>query len=589
MNQTNRGEFSGDMWASWNLDLTSNIGKIRVSPHTESLASTAGLATLVKPVAFVRNLSGSGAVDTYFSVCNQRIISTPVASISWVADDITNSPTTALDSLYSDAVSFNGSLIVSLKTDVAKLTSGTWTAAWWTGTIGGATLTTGIAHPLCVSFNNLLLIGNGSNVASVDITGTFDDTAIILPNEYEVIWMRSSNSAVWIGARHKFGGRAKVFMWDGYSENYNGDYEVGSSITFAGVIKDGVCHTVNGNGKLMAFNGGGFTEVARFPIADDKVNTFDDNLTTYPININKNGIEVIDNNIHILINATVESTGGTSFLLSNMLSGVWEYTPETGLHHKYSIGKNESNVLEFGSPLLVMAGALFPTGDKRKFLAGVQMYVADGSSTSTELGNIVGINQDAKKKFGYIITPQIHTQNVEEIWNKIYLLYSKLKQTGDFISVKYRQSVNNIPTPNQISSTGSLYGTWTSTTTFTTTLSYFSGVSIGDEIEIMSGEGAGLSATITDISFATPTYTVTIDYTLTGASGTFNFKTSNWVLIDSITDLITTNKEFSVEKNSNWIQFKICLYGLGSLTYSLADSPELEKLIIKSSPQLKAN
>ena len=591
--QINKGDIFGDIWASWNLDLESNVGKIRVSPKLVPLGSSTSLATMVKPIAFVRNLSDTLAVDSYFAVCNQRIIKTPLATITWVADTNTSgtSPTTTLSSLYSDGVDFNGSLIVSTLTDLAKLTSGTWDSSWWDTTLAQDALTTGIPHPLCVGFTKELLIGNGNNVCSITLntsTGlvspTVNSTRLILSSEYEVNWIRSSNSAYWIGCRHKFGGEGKVFMWDGGSDYVNGDYKIGHSITFAGVIKDEICYTVNGNGILLAFSGGGFTEVARFPIANNKSDVLDDALTTYPINIHRNGMSVVENSIHILLNATIESTASTSTLLENMLSGIWVYTSDNGLYHKYGISKGESNVLEFGSPLIVQAGAIFPTGDKRKFLVGAQLYVAD---SGTELGEIIGVNYDNSKKMGYLITPKIYTNDIEEMWKKVYLLYSNLKQTGDFIQLKYRTSVENIPSAYQINQTGSLVGTWTTTTTFTTTLSYFSGVSVGDEIEILSGEGAGLSANITDISETGGTYTVTIDYTLTGASGNFMFRTSNWIKIDSITDLVTKNKEFGVGTNANWIQFKIIMYGLGSQTLETSNSPELEKLISISDTHLK--
>jgi hypothetical protein len=586
--QINMGELFGDFWASWNLDLSSNAGKIRVSPTVLPLATSTSLATMVKPVAFVRNLSNTLGVDTYFAVCNQAIVKTPVANIAWVVDtgNTGTSPTTTLSSLYSDGVSFNGSLIVSKLTDVDKLTSGTWTTSWWVGTIGGSALTTGIAHPLCVSFNNLLLIGNGSNIASVDISNNFNNTRIILPTEYEIIWIKSSSSAVWIGARNKFGGEGKVFYWDGYSENFNGDYKIGSAITYSGVIKDGVCYTINGNGILLRFNGGGFTEVARLPIANDKFNVFDEQLTTYPINITRNGMAVIDNNIHILINASIRSDASVSYLIENMLSGIWEYSLETGLHHKYSMSNTSTDYIDFGSPHIIYAGALLATNDRRKFLAGSQVYNADMSGTETSL--ISSINYDLKKKLGYFITPQIQTQEVEEMWQKVWILYSRLKQSGDFIQLKYRTSVLNIPVAYQISAATQPTATWTSTTTFTTTDTWFSGVSIGDELQVLSGEGAGLSANITDISEVTGTYTVTIDYNLTGASGTFSYKITNWKKIDTATDLVSQNKEFGVGKNSNWIQFKIVMYGIGSVCSCQSNSPEVERLLIKSEPQLKA-
>lgn len=581
--QVNIGEGYGDLISSWNLDLTSNPGKTRVSPRLLVNTSSDNTSTMVYPVAFVRNTSNTMAIDTYFAVCQQAIFTNSNSNLigggTFTTDPLASSPTTALSNLYSDAVTFDGDLVVSLKTTAARLTAGVWSASWYTTLSGSPTLTNGVAHPLCVGFNNLLLIGNGNYIATVTTGGTVSTTRIILPTEYEVIWIRSSNTTYWIGTRHKFGGIGKVFGWDGKSENFTQDYKVGSDIVFAGVIKDEIPYIVNGNGQLLGFNGGGFSEIARFPIADDKINQLDEGLTTYPINVNRNGMALINNNIHIFLNAGINTTKYT--FIENMLSGIWEYTPETGLYHKYGISKNnDSNINDFGSPKLIQAGALMALNSIQKLLAGAQLYKADGSTTTTEIGVINYVGGDAKAKMAYYVTPKIYTQEADEMWQKVFLIYEKLKNTGDFITMKYRTSKNFRSSFDQAA-------TWASTTTFTTTATEFSGVSVGDEVEILSGEGSGLSANITAIS-GSGTYTVTIDTTVTGASGTFQFRINNWTKISSITDLVMTYQDFSVGIPSNWIQYKVIMYGTGSATAENANSPEIEKLISLSTPQVKA-
>ena len=576
--QVNLGDTLGDIWASYNIDLTGSLGKIRTSRKLSTNYNVSGSSAV--PVAFVRNLSGSASADTYFGVCNGKIISTPASNLNgWADDGISGSPTTAVSGVYSDAESFNNNLVVSLKTDVAQLASGVWDDNWWTGTIGGSALTDSKPHPLKRIFNNLLLIGNGHLVASVDISNNYNNTKLTFPLEYEIQWIESSNSMAWIGCRHRWGGRAKVFSWNGSDESFTNDYEIGTDNVLSAVIYNENPYVVDGTGRLLNFNGGGFEEVARFPIANEKTNRFQDGAGTIPMNINRNGMAVIDNKINILVSAGIN--GNNHELLENMVSGIWEYTSETGLYHKYSITKgNETTIYDYGSPSIVQAGALFDANDStnatKTFLAGAslnQSGSSDGRTVICYLGRATN-----RTKMAYVITPKLYGSQIEEMWKKIAITYSKLATTGDFITVKYRTSVDYTDTFDQL-------GTWTSTTTFTTTATEFSGVAEGDEIEILAGEGSGLSASITDI---TGTYTVTIDTAVTGASGTFKFRTANWTKLDSITDLVTRYKEVSVGENANWVQFKVILYGVGGATDVTENSPEIEKLFIISEPQIKA-
>lgn len=589
--QINQGEQSGNLFASWNLDLKSNPPKMRVSPTLAVDTSSTDDATLVAPIAFVRNMANSGSVDTYFTVCDQAVFKLKVSDLGstpFVKD--ASGPTTELSRLYSDAVNFNGSLIVSLKTDLAKLTAGTWTSSWWISGLAQSPFAANTPHPLCVGFTKELLIGNGNLVASVDITNTVNSARLTLDTAYEVMWIRSGSFAYWIGARHKYGGEAKVFKWDGASQYVVAEYGVASDITFAGVIKDEIPYTVNGRGQLLEFNGGGFQEIARFPITDNKNSVFKDGLTTYPININRNGMDLIDNNIHILLNAAIDDGNGTAFtpLLENMLSGVWQYTRENGLHHRYSISKVDRPDVDYGSPILVQAGALFSLNNTSKFFAGAELYVADGSTTSTKISVINTAPFDFFGKMGYFITPQFHVQDVEEIWQKAFLTFSKLINSGDFIKLSYRTSVNIIPTSKQLRDVAGLVGTWTASPSFTTNLSYFSTVVAGDEVEILSGEGSGLSSHIGTITNLAGTYTVTIENPVAGASGTINFRVAKWTKIDTVTDLVRAYKEFSVGNNSDWIQFKVVMYGTGNANSDSANSPEIEKLILLTKPQILA-
>lgn len=576
--EVNYGEKFGDFWGCFNIDLTSNIGNIRISPRLRKTTSSDDNALMVNPIAFVRNLADTITLDQtekYFAVCNQKIFKHEVTNLhssAFVADALSNSPTTTLSKLYSDACNFNDNLIVTTLTTAMRLISNSWL------TIDGITMTTGIPHPVCAGFTKELLIGNNYKVISVQSDfHTIDTERLILSQEFEVNWIRSSNSAYWIGCRHKYGGEGTVFMWDGYSEYVTGDYGVGAETTLSCVIKDEIPYVVNSKGILMAFNGGGFVEIDRFPIANDKIYRLNDAIVgtySHSMNIHRNGMAIIDGNIHILLSGKVQKNASPTdyTYLENQPSGIWEYTKDTGLYHKYSICYTDSSGggYEYGILNLTQAGALIPINKTwGGFLAGAQIYTTAGA---TEKGVInVSSPGDSMKKMGYFITPKLYGNQIEEMWQKIYVLYKTLSASDDFICVKYRTSVDYVANPDDS-------GTWVTTSSFTTA---DTGVASTDEIEIVEGKGAGLSSSITNLT-SSSTVMIFLDKTITGATGTFTYRYANWKKLDTITsETVTQNKEIALGVNSNWIQFKILMYSSAG-----GNSPEIEKLFINSKSQI---
>ena len=603
--QTNKGELSGNIWASWNLDLTSSPGKIRVSPQTTivSESSEASKSTLVYPTAIVRTSADTN--DRYWVLCNKAVYRM-TGTDDFILDSNTGSPTTVLDYRYSDMIDWQGVLYVSGSTDIASFSVTTWTGNWWSDTIGGAALTGSTPHPICIGFNNLMLIGNGNYVATVDTSDSYNATRLTFPTEYEVTWIISSNSEYYIGCRNKKGRQGKVFVWDGYSENFNADYKMGSPNVFAGIIKDEICYIVNGNGQLMAFNGGGFTEVARFPITGNPIRQWQDAVSDLygtinpPINLHKNGIALINNNIHIFINASLGEDSLHRSFLQNMLSGIWEYTPETGLYHKYSITKDTgSGITDYGSPVIIQTGALLPVTTESlgvvaitgKFYAGCQIYTQDGSSVGTTIGEVIKLSITSESgssptaKIGYFITPKIQASEVEENWQKLWVLIDRFRSQTDKLHIKYRTDRKLFGTSDSTSSENvGVTGNWATNSENILELSGgYTYLSVGDEVEILSGEGSGLSANITALSGSH----ITIDESVSGASGYVSCRFSNWKDVGTyiagtsgtMTTLGLRNIELPINENSNWIQFKTVMFFTGQ--------NEVEKLIIKSEPQLK--
>jgi hypothetical protein len=523
------------------------------------------------PIAFAKG-AFDGASNQWYSIWGALFFR--LIGSTWTLLDIANPPTA--NAYRSDMCKWEAqtgdTLIVTLATSVSKLVNGTWTANY-----ASVTLTNfpGGNHPVCSAFNGLILIGNIYKVVSIDTAGTPNDTCMILPSNYWVEWIKSSSTGVWVGAKNISGGEAMVFYWNGSDSNYTQGYPIPSSYVFAGIIgRDNVPYCINAYGQLLRFNGSAFVEVARLPMANSKRYSLTGLAGTDGFQpIHRNGMcNGEGNEILILVNAGLNGT--MTKLLENQLSGVWSYTEENGLVHKHAISKNNgSNAYDYGSPALFAVGALQTLSKSDgSFYAGASLYPnVYGTGDKKSVLSSLDTTDTTKNKMGYLITPKFYSSEIDEIWQNITNVFKPFLASGDSIITKYRF----IKKYDDIASQAVVTGTWVSATTFT--VASAGDLIVGDEIEILSGRGSGISATITDITGTT----ITIDTSFPGYSSTFTFRSEAWIKINSFTDLSTQFKEIAIGKKSTQIQFKIILFGKG-------DSPELEKILISSQSQNKA-
>lgn len=185
------------------------------------------------------------------------------------------------------------------------------------------------------------------------------------------------------------------------------------------------------------------------------------------------------------------------------------------------------------------------------------IYNRDTSSNDT-LGTI-SYGVEAR---GYCITPKISSSEVTSVFNKISLKWSPFVSELDKIIIKYRVEDDRLETVTL----SDWDITWTSTTTFTSTETGWSGAEVGDEVEFLTGAGGGMLAHITTISLNTGTYTVTIDETFaeytSGDTGRAIFR--NWIKWQTITSSNTLG--YLAEQlgaTGKFLQLKIELRGVG--------------------------
>ena len=579
--QPNKGDVFGNLFATWNLDFDINPGKVRVSNKVVTLTTSSDDADLTHPTAFVR--TAADGTDRWWALCGSVLFKNTLGALpigsAFVQDAVANTPT-SMDVTSSDMVEFNGALVVSRSSNIARLST-TWDANWWSVTLGGPGLTSSIPHPLHTSIkSNLLCIGDGNLMHTVDKNGNVRGSRVILPSEFQIIWIRSNYDGTWIGARNTLMREAKVFFWDEYSENYNKGYELKHFYTFAGVIKDGVCYTVNGAGQLLKFTGIGFEEVAVFPVFNQINKRWDDSFTIIK-SIHQNGMAVIEGKIHINVNSEINATS-TGFM-ENFPSGIWTYDEKQGLRHKYGISQHISTEVDYGAFRIGtggFAGAIVPTmASNGLFFVGSKIALA----TTPNFYAISYLSEgQSLNNRGHFVSSIMESGAFEDIFKDILLTFKRFTNSGDRIVIKYRNiKNNNYPII--------LIGTWTNTTTFTATaadLGSLANIVVGDEIMIIQGKGSGATAHVSSVTENAGTYTIVLDEAITGVSGAMYCVVSNFKKAATISTQSIERESFDLDVVGTFLQIKVELRTVPGGTANKGDSPEIEKIVINSTPEM---
>lgn len=567
------------------MDFASNRGKARLSERLYRVYDDGDDADLEVAVKFMRATIENVVAEKWWalvqggaSATNDGLIFKTTGTdplVGWTQDALPNSPTDCVDDMeiLGGIDSERDLFIVAKDNDLAILDSvGTlWNNTWWSSDLSQSTLKTANPHPLH-RFLNLLLVADGNVLHTIEHIGLGETASenivaakrIVLPREYQIIWIEDDGFRAYLGTRHKKSGEALVFPWNGTDTTYDSPLSVKDSISLAGrADSEGVMHTINGKGQLLGYNGQDFVEVAAFPIAENKLLRWAPDQARGQ-KVHPNGMSLIDGRINILADGR-DKDGNR---IENMPSGVWEYDKEIGLYHKNSLGQYDGATNnEWGASQVIAVGALVETTEEKgKILAGAEVYV-DNAVTKLEL--IAALKSEANQR-GYFVTPQIHSTGIRAFWKRLNLAFKKFENTTDRIIVKYRTEKNkNFGATTGVANSFAI--TWTDTDTFTSTGAVLAYAAVGDEIEITMGKGAGACAHISSIS---GTYTVNLDEAIPNVSGTALARVQNWTKLGEISDNSLQKTLFKIAKRSKWIQLKIEMRG-GQV------SPELEELLLE--------
>jgi len=557
--QPNYGDTQGNLWGTFNVDLSKNTGRVRAT-RTETIFSESDDADFGLPIAFAYFGVTSASDPVFVTYANKVFIGgdEPVDT-AWTQDTITGTPT---GGDVGDMVVFNGKLYATTATKLKRLISGD------TDWDDIATITSGGLHQLCNYGKRVYFVDERLKVHSLDTAET-----VVTSGDYtldlsyfggNISWIVPGSNRIWIGVTSNTGGRGMIFEWDGVSVNApNKFYSIEAQGSAGCAIWNDVPYVLDIEGRLLAFNGSSFEEVARLPIMQyDVLNR------SYATSDSKkichfNGIKYINDAILIAINN--ETTGTTVGSEENYPSGIYEYTKENGLTHKFSPSLtviNESTS-DYGQHTVNEIGAIFDASVRRSnatnnfasVMFGVDIETADGSNINSINVDIIEerTNDPDHKRLGYILTPFLESNKVTQVWQKIILKYRKLLDTTDKLMVKYR-TTKDVPIVKQ-------NVVFDDDTSFTANA--FTGVEIGMEVEILNGNGAGAVAHVTAITDNGSDFTITLDNSIIGvtAGDISDVRFQKWNQLSEITanDFQFTDLSIPQYNKDTEMQFKIVM------------------------------
>ena len=567
LTQNNRSKILGLLWSSFNLDLESERGVIRVSPRLRINTSA---------VSNQGRMVGARVFDQrVFTICGTRIFKNSAETlISTFSEDASSGVQTDYSGNVSDIEIFNDVLVTTTDDAIyTKAANGSGTGAWsQQGGYGSpVSLTSGVPHKVCYfqKYDRVYILNSdliySISASSWEAVVTGDFTVNLSGANYGSIHtMAPDSNDIWIGTINPTGnnfmpiiGGAKILRWDGISNTVI-EYKIKASGVLALCRDDstGVMHAMDSNGALLRFTGSGFQEIDRLPI--DKKLLKNATALTYTNFIHPNGfIFTKEETFKVLVNNLVGDDGAT--IIENFPSGVWEWSREKGFIHTNSaslLTLASSSITDHGQNRVSAVGALYEpnlysesASGKPTLICGVDYY----SDASTAVSGIfVDDPLDTIQKYGYFVTDWVFSAGLKDTWQKVWLKLRQLLDSGDKVIIKYRTTE---ATSTEISIT------WVDTTSFTTSTNV--SALVGYEVEILQGTGGGKCSHITAVTGSGP-YTVTVDETYTGVTtGTAKARLQSWTKSESFTSQTNEDASFTIEKDSVRIQLKVCMQFTG--------------------------
>jgi len=306
----------------------------------------------------------------------------------------TNGPTLGED---SDILLFNGLMHASGGAKVNYLNN-LGIGQLWHNPAPITDLSTSFPHPLCLNGRAVTMLVGDGNVLRQYSTAYVRDTAneLTIPAEYIITCVRMRGTNIYVGTRHRYGGEAKLFIWNGTGLRNQAEYGVGSDWIYSMTEYKSSIALVASSGEILRFNGGGFDKIGEFPVATTTYSWTSLAADTSLIGkIASRGMRTVGDVLYMNVDGSLNSTSLVypGKYIPEQPSGLWCLDGQAGLYHK--AGYNYMTMLnltiqEVASNYLVFNTAhQANTGDPFFYVGGLtgltpfQVYYAIVDSANT--------------------------------------------------------------------------------------------------------------------------------------------------------------------------------------------------------------
>lgn len=535
--QSNQGDYNGNIWATFNIDLDSEPGVIKTSRRLDRVLTNTTVSTDRVQALVIHD-------GEYFVVTDDRVASClinqdPTTEANWAT--ITTLGTEDLGS-ETDAVSFEGKLLISLGTDIMSWIPSTTTKDndWWVTATSGAALTAAYPHTMSVlrSGKDTLFVTDKNKVRYYNSTA--GHTAITLDTLMTANTLTPSLDRMWAGTFTEVEDNAYVYELRVGDDSAYQAYEVDGRACLTMFTYKNTPFVITEKGYIQAFNGAGFETVAEFPWANkskvmESVRPGSVQTSPTALAIHPKGAKVSGKYAFIYVNANDEYNDG--YLLDDKgFSGVWVLNLETmSLNHRYSFTLEST---DYGIAKVDRSGPVLITNTP-------ETRIMVGGGTGLLKG--VWMEGDSTPQ-GWFTTVRHESDSVADAFEKAITKYDTL-DSGESVVTKYKDK--EMPgLPLKIND-----ATWADAYNLTTTSDCSALIADSDgnynyDIFILAGHQAGKFGKVTNVSQGTTT-----KITVSEALGTLN-ETSD-IQVENYKELTPEElKEYSKQGDSDVSTFR---------------------------------
>jgi len=533
--QPNTGDTQGNLATTFNMDTTTNLGRVRIQRSKRVLdgqvIEDANPGVDLDPAMAFAWFDFDNSGRKKFIAYMGAILTAPNFNLPYTLDGTAGTPVyTNVNIGNGDMVVFNDKLYV---TDASSLHSYDKNTLSWTNVTSANAVTLGDGiHQLATYGDRLYMVSDdATNIYSMNVAETIVTTGsftLQIPVWAGTIsWIKPGSNRIWIGCTSQNGTRGNILEWDGQSENIvSKNYFIEAQGSCGCAMWNDTPFVLDAEGRLLGFNGGSFDEVARLPFIRNEALPARYLKPQGNKMIHFNGI--IYTNDRILMNIDSEANtpitypnSNTYTLLDKIPGGIWEFTKENGLIHLNSpsmTDASDTDAIDYGWAESTTPGAIF---DVSPISVDYQEYQANyiygarswrSLNTGTSPGLFIDDLQGQFARTGTFSSSWLESDQVADVYKAIVAKFKKLSSSDSLISIKYRTTNDQtIPVQQAV--------TWSDSITFTFTAVSpipFDDAVVGYEAIVTSGIGAGDAAHITSISKTGNDYTVVLDKTILG-------------------------------------------------------------------------